>query len=211
MLSAEKIQSNWKKHGKIIKNSLPEERTREIFSMYSDLGEEVIMAPASGRSTFHNAFPGGYVDHVNRVVRCSLKIAETWKELGIELDFTEQELIFSALFHDLGKIGLKNLPNYLPQTNDWRKKNLQENYTPNPELDFMLIQDRSLFILQYYSIKVSQKEYLAIKTHDGLYDETNKPYYISFNPDSRFKSSLPFILHQADLIATKIEQQKHNN
>lgn len=210
MLSAEKIQENWKKHGKIIKTSLNPERVEKVSQMYADFGEEVVLAPASSKESFHNAFPGGYIDHVNRVVECTYALAKTWKKAGIELDFTDEELFFSALFHDLGKLGKKDLPNFLPQTNDWRKKNLQENYTQNPDLDFMLIQDRSIFILQSYSIQISQKEFLAIKIHDGLYDETNKPYLISYNPDARLKTNLPLILHQGDLLATKIEQQRHS-
>jgi hypothetical protein len=43
----------------------------------------------------------------------------------------------------------------------------------------MLIQDRSLFLLQKNRIEMSEKEFLAIKLHDGLYDDVNKPYYMS--------------------------------
>ena len=69
----------------------------------------------------------------------------------------------------------------------------------------MLIQDRSLFILQKFGIECSINEFIAIKVHDGLYDDTNKPYYISYKPESKFKTNLPLILHQADLAASKIE------
>lgn len=69
----------------------------------------------------------------------------------------------------------------------------------------MLVQDRSLFTLQQNGIQVNEKEYLAIKLHDGLYDDVNKPYYISFNPDSKLRSNLVYILHQADFLASKIE------
>lgn len=69
----------------------------------------------------------------------------------------------------------------------------------------MLIQDRSLFTLQQAGISINEKEYLAIKLHDGLYDDVNKPYYISFNPDSKLKTNLVYILHNADFLASKIE------
>lgn len=208
MLTAEQIQQNWKNHGKILKNSLSEDRVRKVFKMYYEFGDEIILAPASGKTTYHNAFPGGYIDHINRVVEFSISTCKLWKDSGILTgEFTEEELVFSALFHDLGKIGLPGKPNYLTQTNDWRKNNLGELYTPNPDLDFMLIQDRSLFTLQFFEIKMTQVEYLTIKTHDGLYDDTNKPYYISYNPSSRFKSSLPYIIHHADLLATNLERQ----
>ena len=33
-----------------------------------------MMMPAAHKKEYHNAFPGGYVEHVNRVVRCALNI-----------------------------------------------------------------------------------------------------------------------------------------
>ena len=98
---------------------------------------------------------------------------------------------------------------YIPQTDAWRKDKLGEIYTVNKTSAFMLIQDRSLFTLQQYGVAMSEKEFLAIKLHDGLYDDSNKAYYISFNPDSKFRTNLINILHQADLLASKIEYDRH--
>jgi hypothetical protein len=63
-------------------------------------------------------------------------------------------------------------------------------------------------ILQSEGIEMSEKEYLAIKLHDGLYEEANKSYYISYSEDYALKTSLPYILHQADLIASKSEEKR---
>ena len=49
---------------------------------------------------------------------------------------------------------------------------------------------------------------LAIQTHDGLYDEGNKKYLISFHPGQKPRTSLPYILHQADLMASRIEFER---
>jgi len=64
-----------------------------------------------------------------------------------------------------------------------------------------------LYYLQKANIPVSENEYLAIKLHDGLYEEGNKPYYITFSEDTAIKSNLPYIIHQADLLASRIESQ----
>ena len=58
---------------------------------------------------------------------------------------------------------------------------------------------------------MSEKEYLAIKLHDGLYDESNKAYYITFNPESKFRTNIVYILHQADFLASKIEYDRWKN
>ena len=207
-LSAEQIQANWDKHLKIIEVFIQGDRGKQLTALYQSLAEEMVTAPASGKLHYHNCFPGGYIEHVNRVVQCALKTKALWEEMGATVDFTDEELVFSALNHDLGKMGLPGQPGYLPQTDQWRKDKLGEMYANNTELSFMLIQDRSLFLLQQAGIQITQNEYFAIKLHDGLYDDVNKPYLISFNPDSKVRCNLVHILHQADFMASKVEYDR---
>jgi hypothetical protein len=54
-------------------------------------------------------------------------------------------------------------------------------------------------------------EYLAIKIHDGVYDDANKPYYIGFTLESKMKSTLPLILHHADMMASRFEFERWAN
>jgi len=209
ILSAEDIKKNWDKHLKIVDTFITGERKDKLKALYLDLSDDMIISPASTKPSFHNAFAGGYIEHVNRVVHCALKTKQLWEEMGATIDFTDEELVFTALNHDLGKIGVKGDPMYIPQTDAWRKDKLGEIYTVNKASAFMLIQDRSLFTLQQYGVAMSEKEFLAIKLHDGLYDDSNKAYYVSFSPDSKFRTNLINILHQADLLASKIEYDRH--
>ena len=204
MFKAEEIQKNYDKHLKIIDTYIIE-RKDNVMSMLKHMEETYILAPASGKKWFHNAFPGGYVDHVNRVVEYAVKQMRLYKEMGGSIDFTEEELVFAALFHDLGKIGDGDLPNYLPQTDKWRQDKLSEVYTYNPDLDFMLIPDRSLFILQKFGIPLSKKEFLAIRLHDGVFDKANEAYFFSNVESSRQKTSIISVLHAADFLASKVE------
>ena len=203
-LSAEKISKNYEKHLKIIDTYIGE-RKDSIKAMLSKLEETYVMAPASSRTWYHNAFPGGYIDHVNRVVEYAVKQSRLYKEMGGTVDYTDEELVFAALFHDLGKIGDGNLPNYLPQNDKWRRDKLSEAYTYNPDLDFMLIPDRSLFILQKFGIPVSLKEWLGIRLHDGVFDKANEAYFFSNMESSRQKTSIVSVLHSADFLASKVE------
>ena len=203
-LSAEKISKNYQKHLKIIDTYIGD-RKEAILSMLNHMEDTYVMAPASGKTWYHNAFAGGYVDHVNRVVEFAVKQSRLYEEMGGSIDFTEEELVFAALFHDLGKIGDGDSPNYIPQTDKWRQDKLSEMYTFNPDLDFMLIPDRSLFILQKFGIKVSQKEFLAIRCHDGVFDKANEAYFFSNVQSSRQKTSIISVLHTADFLASKVE------
>ena len=205
MLQAEQILKNYDKHLKIVDNYIEDERKELVHTMLTKLGENYVMSPASGKSWYHNAFPGGYVDHVNRVIEYALKQMKLYSEMGGLVDFTEEELVFSALFHDLGKIGNGEAPNYIPQNDKWRRDKLSEIYTFNEDLDFMLIPDRSLYILQKFGVKVNQKEYLAIRCHDGVFDKANEAYFFSHRESSRQKTSIISILHSADFLASKVE------
>jgi len=49
---------------------------------------------------------------------------------------------------------------------------------------------------------------LAIQTHDGLYDEGNKKYLMTYMPEQKPRTCLPFVLHQADLMAARIEFER---
>ena len=211
-LSAEKISKNYQKHLKIIDTYLGD-RKESVLSMLNHMEDTYVMAPASGKTWYHNAFAGGYVDHVNRVVEFAVKQSRLYEEMGGSIDFTEEELVFAALFHDLGKIGDGDAPNYIPQTDKWRQDKLSEMYTYNPDLDFMLIPDRSLFILQKFGIKVSQKEFLGIRLHDGVFDKANEAYFFSNVESSRQKTSIVSVLHSADFLASKVEYDmwKNNN
>jgi hypothetical protein len=52
---------------------------------------------------------------------------------------------------------------------------------------------------------------LGIKLTDGLYDESNKPYYISRSADAKLKTNLGYVMHQADSMAARIEYERWNN
>tara|TARA_B100000497_G_C7648754_1_gene390193 strand:+ start:296 stop:1030 length:735 start_codon:yes stop_codon:yes gene_type:complete len=205
MLTAEQIQKNYDKHLKIINHYLETNRAIECHNMVKHMEDTYVMAPASSKTWYHNAFAGGYVDHVNRVVEFAIAQHNLYEKMGGTIDYTQEQLVFAALFHDLGKMGDGDRPNYIPQTDKWRQDKLSEMYTYNPDLDFMLIPDRSLFILQKFGIKVDQKEFLGIRCHDGVFDKANEAYFFSNVESSRQKTALVSILHTADFLASKVE------
>ena len=209
MLSAEQIKENYEQFISYIKTYISSPRKEQLLDLYKSYENVLIFAPASSRASFHNSFEGGYVDHVNRVVDCALSVAEVWQSKGAKTEtFTTEELVFAALNHDLGKLGLDGEPRYIPNDSEWHVKNQGANYKPNTKLPFLPVQDNSLFILQSNNIALTLNEYIAIKIHDGLYDDANKAYLISGQNESKLRSALPMILHQADLMASRIEWER---
>ena len=208
-LTAEQIQENWNVFMGNIEKYISSPRKEKLIAFYEKYQERISLMPAAHKKEYHNAFPGGYVEHVNRVVRCSLKQAELWKEEGADMDtFTIEELVFSAINHDLGKMGDEENESYIPQTDKWRRDKLGEDYMFNKKVPFASVPDRGLFLLQSHSVQYSFNEMLAIQTHDGLYDAANEKYLKSYMPEQKPRTSLPFILHQADMMAARIEFER---
>jgi len=205
-LTAEQIQDNWNKFLSIIDEHISEPRSSELKAFYEKYAERIMLMPASHKKEYHNAFPGGYVDHVLRVVQCALKLNKVWVEMGVDTStYTVEELVFASLNHDLGKMGDEQNESYIPQTDQWRKEKLGEDYKFNDRLEYMSVPDRGLHLLMSHGITFSRNEMLAIKLHDGLYDDANKPYLMSWSPETKPRTALVFIVHQADLMAARIE------
>jgi hypothetical protein len=205
-LTAEKIQQNWDKFISYIDTYISSPRKEKLKAFYEKYAERIALMPASHKKEYHNAFPGGYVDHINRVIEGALKINKVWNEFGVDSStYTIEELVFSAMNHDLGKIGNDENESYIPQTDNWRKEKLGEDYMFNKNIPFASVPDRGLFLLHDNDIKYTFNEMIAIQTHDGLYDEGNKKYLFSFMPEQKPRTSLPFIIHQADLMSARIE------
>jgi hypothetical protein len=202
--SEEKIEANYNKFMELID---ADSRAPQLRDMYEHFKNELLISPASGKTHFHNAFPGGYLDHVLRVAETALKVAGLYKTMEGDINFTKQELIFAALHHDFGKLGNpEEGPYYVEQDSDWHRKR-GELYKQNEHLQYMKAPERGLFLLQKYGIQITQNEWLAIKLSDGLYDEGSKSYLVNFAPYA-MKTNLPYIIHWADHIASRVENDK---
>ena len=204
-LSEQQIVDNWNKLMQIIEDTFSGDRKLKLIEMYAYFEDRMSVAPASGKAAYHNAMVGGYVEHVLHVTDCALQIKKLWESNGAMINFTDEELIFAALHHDLGKVGDLNQDYYIPQDSEWHRKNKGEIFKHNPKLQYMTVTDRAIFLLNHFGISMSEWEYIGLRLTDGLYEDGNKTYLMSYNPDWSLKSNIAYILHQADMMATHIE------
>jgi len=213
MLQAEKIKENWESFRKAIDNNFPT-RAKQIHAMYDDFEDRIALMPASSMAHYHNAFAGGYIDHVLRVMSCAGMLYDTWQSAGADVSgYTREELMFAAMHHDLGKVGFPGDGNevYQVETSDWHRKNMGRLYKHNGDIPFAMVPDLSIWLLQEYKINISWNEFQAIKIHDGVYDDANKPYFISRSAQAKLKTNPPIILHHADHMAAQIEYERWRN
>jgi len=207
MLSNEQIQENWDNFLSIIDSYTStdgESRWNILKDFYTQHEQRFAFMPASSKTHFHSAFPGGHVSHTLRVYNTALELMALWEKLGAKIDFSEEELVFAAINHDMGKFGTVDAEYYIDQDSNWHRDR-GEVYKNNPAVPFMKDSDRTIFLLQELGVKISEAEYLAIKLQAGLYEEANKSYFISYAPEFKLRSNLPYILHQADAMSARIE------
>lgn len=207
-LTSTEIGQNWKRFRNLISETF-KTRTNELNAMYDAMEDRMVTMPASSIEHYHNAIPGGYVEHVLRVMDFSEREYKHWKSSGLKVDnFTLEELLFAAAHHDLGKYGLPDHEMYVPNDSKWHRENQGKIYTVAEPTPFALIQDTSLFLLQHYGVKCSWQEQFAIRIHDGLYDDANKSYYMSSQLGSKMRTNIALMLHFADMKAARFEFER---
>lgn len=200
-LSPEQIEANWKKFRALCEKL--GERSQSVLNMLDSLDEHLALAPASSRLDFHNAFPGGLVDHSLRVLANANTLIKAYG-----YNVPKDSLIIGSLFHDLGKIGHVNPDNsvldyYLPQDSQWHRDKLGEMYKHNNALPYMTVPHRGVFICQHFGVKLSHDEFLAIVLNDGFVVQENKPYCLK-------EPLLAHVVMTADYISTTQEKNSNN-
>jgi len=211
-LTDKQITDNWQKLLDIVESSFTGERQKTLLAMYEFFQDRMIVAPASGLEHYHNCFEGGYVDHVIRVVECAKKLDAAWNSMGAQDEaYTQEELIFAALHHDLGKVGDRENPYYVPNPSEWHRKNQGKIYDFCENLQHMSVPDRALFLLQEFGVRYTANEAIAIRCADGLYDVASEAYFKTYNPQKELRNHLPILLHHADHMASRIEHDAAKN
>jgi hypothetical protein len=189
----QKITENFRKTTELVQKYVTD-RLVPVTEMLNDLQDRYATAPASTRTDYFSAFPGGLCLH-NLTVFGELYDLAGRKAPG---KFTNETLLIVSLLHDLGKIGDAEEDYYIPLNSDWHKQR-GINYEINPNLQYAKVAHRSLFLAQRYGIPLTQDEYLAILLSNGQNDEANASYKYQ-------EPELALLLGMAKAWATKLQK-----
>ena len=171
-MNIEKIESNWKTFEKLCKKlSDP-----NIDKMIDELGERIVMCPASPKKDQPGCFPGGLVQH-------SLDVALTMRSLNDTLGYnlSTAALLKVGLLHDLGKIGSREKSYFIDQDSDWHRDKLGQLYKFNDDLNKMSVSHRTLCLLQSFGAELTTDEWIAIQLSQGSHFEENR-FYVGHEP-----------------------------
>ena len=200
MLAPETIVENFERVKSLCSPEHLGDRSASVCKMLDSLGDRLALCPGSARVDYHNAFPGGLIEHSLRVLDFALKWVATNRST-LPVRPRRASLTIACLFHDLGKVGDDKHDYYvqLSRENEWKREKRGQHFDYNDALTYMTVPQRGLWLLQHFGVQLTQDEYLAILLNDGQYCPENKPYAMK-EPD------LAVIVHQADLLATRLEK-----
>ena len=170
---ADNLEKDWKKYTQLCGKFEDD----NLNKMLDELGERIILCPASNRKSGGFCSPGGLVSHSLDTASKALKMSSS-----IELSISKSSILKVCLLHDLGKIGDLENDLMIEETSDWHIEKLGQIYKYNENIQKMTTSHRTLFLLQHYGVSLDNDEWIAIATSQGSHLDENKFYEFSNNP-----------------------------
>ena len=170
--NVEYLEKNWGTYEKLC-HRLSDSNLNQLLS---EMGERIIMCPASPKADQFNCEPGGLVKH-------SLDTVMTMRSLNesLDLNMPTASIIKVGLLHDLGKVGDLESDYFVTQDSEWHRDKLGQLYKYNEDLQKMSVSHRTLYLLQHYGVKLTTDEWLAIQLSQGSHFEENR-FYVHHEP-----------------------------
>jgi len=155
MINVELIQSNWETYQGLL-NKLGD---TSVANLLEDLGQRLCEAAATIHKDENFSYPGGLISSKLAIAKHMIKHNKIENIIWTSSDRT---IIKVALLHDIGRLGNLTANYLLEQDSDWHIEKLGKLYKPNIDLGNMSCTERTLFLLQHYSVSLSEEEFLAI-------------------------------------------------
>ena len=181
-LSKEILVSNFSKYKKRLITYVGEQ---EAESIIEELGGDDAVMNATYANTENTglAYDGSFTETVIALTVYAIKINELLPE---EKQVSKESIAKVALLSQIGKVLL-----FKPQTNDWRRKNLGENYT-YAELDGAIrVGERSILIAMNSGVKFTEFEFEAMRIMDKQNENAD-------NYSKYFSGTLSMVIKQAN-------------
>lgn len=181
-LSKEILVSNFSKYKKRLITYVGEQ---EAESIIEELGGDDAVMNATYANTDNTglAYDGSFTETVIALTVYAIKINDLLPE---EKQVSKESIAKVALLSQIGKVLL-----FKPQTNDWRRKNLGENYT-YAELDGAIrVGERSILIAMNSGVKFTEFEFEAMRIMDKQNENAD-------NYSKYFSGTLSMVIKQAN-------------
>lgn len=166
-MESEQLEKNWNTFDSLCRRL----SDHNLNKLLDELGQRLVMCPASPRTDGPGCYPGGLVERALQVTSSMRKLNDA---LGFEVPVAS--ILKVGLLHEIGKVGDLEGDHFLDQDSDWHREKLGQYYKYNEDLAKMGYSHRTLFLLQHYGVSLSRDEWEAILTGQGLHLEENRFY-----------------------------------
>lgn len=181
-LSKEILVSNFSKYKKRLITYVGEQEAESIIEELG--GDDAVMnATYANTDSTGLAYDGSFTETVIALTVYAIKINDLLPE---EKQVSKESIAKVALLSQIGKVLL-----FKPQTNDWRRKNLGENYR-YAELDGAIrVGERSILIAMNSGVKFTEFEFEAMRIMDKQNENAD-------NYSKYFSGTLSMVIKQAN-------------
>ncbi len=184
----DKVESNWKTYESLV-GKLSDDN---LNTLVGEVGERLVLCPASTRTDQYGCYPGGLVQHALRVTDAMRKISS-----ALGYDISTASIIRVGLLHEIGKVGDINNDYFLEQDSDWHREKLGQLYKYNEDLEKMTTSHRTLWLLQHYGVVLTRDEWEAVSCAQGSHLEENKFYaYTNSNLTKLLQAAKALVINE---------------
>ena len=186
----EELQGRWEKFESLLKRLSDD----NLNNLLSNMGERIVMCPASSRTDQYSCFPGGLVQHALTVTSSMRSLDKAYG-----FDLPTASILKVGLLHDIGKVGDLTKRYFVEQDSSWHREKLGQMYKYNDTLNKMSVSHRTLWLLQHFGVTLNNDEWIAIQLASGSHFEENR-FYVGHEP------TLALVLQQAKAMAIHLEK-----
>lgn len=155
----EKLEKNYDLFTSLVGRIKNDDAREALTELCKEVKDRLAAAPASTRTDYVGAYPGGLVEYSLNV----LKIAKDLNKV-FNASIDSDSLIITSLFHDIGKLGDTKNDYYVEQESDWHRNKLGMMYDFNSEVTRIPVCQRSLWWLNSSGCPLSAEEVSAISS-----------------------------------------------
>jgi hypothetical protein len=171
-LETEKLLENFQKYASLLKKYFPDPGTEKFLE---DFGVRLTTAPR-GLTEAEGGSPGELINFLIRVTVNANEHAKLFEARMGEGSIDRKSVARVCLVHELGKLGSHSDDLFVVQESSWHREKLGQNFKYNEKCTKMSTGHRTLCILQSYKIKISDEEWIAILTSQGMQYPENAFY-----------------------------------
>jgi hypothetical protein len=187
VIDANRSFDSWWRNSKM--HSLDPKTEQILRDFHRSHWDKVSSAPGSSHN--HQAWSGGYLEHIRQVNEFAVRLYEVWSQMGVleDLkitgeDFSLSDAVLVTTVHDLEKIFRLNYDS-------------DGNLALNTELSSKAQREAFKFdLLKKYKIELTTSQLHALQFAEGMTDT-------DYSPNNRVMSPLAAFVHVCDLMSAR--------